>query len=167
VSERVQVSVNGERREIEMRAEESAVEVLRDRLGLTGAKLGCGEGVCGACTVLLDGVAVTSCLLPATALEGRVVTTVEGFGPDLHPVQRAFIARDALQVHVSTQAARQVAHEIAEGFGLADEAVHLVADHVGGGFGAKQKLTPETAAAIELARAAGAPVRVVLERGRR
>jgi xanthine dehydrogenase YagR molybdenum-binding subunit len=433
VSERVQVSVNGERREIEMRAEESAVEVLRDRLGLTGAKLGCGEGVCGACTVLLDGVAVTSCLLPATALEGRMVTTVEGFGPDLHPVQRAFIARDALQcgyctpgfvveaiafhdrwrrergteepsreevvqalaghlcrcgaylgiiaavsdacaghfdagdpsaprleapqkvtgravyttdvrhegqlegvilrsphpharvisvdlapalalpgvraaiellgkermvryvgqevaavaavdrhtakealalirveyerlpavigaeaaraegapavhsglrkkpptsgegpllparwhgnlrgpvgafsrrprkarrliaearergdrllvegrwrtaaqvhtalephacvarwegetlqVHVSTQAARQVAHEIAEGFGIADGAVHLVAEHVGGGFGAKQKLTPETAAAVKLARAAGAPVRVALERG--
>ena len=80
-----------------MRAEESAVDVLRDRLGLTGAKLVCGEGVCGACTVLLDGVPVASCLLPATALEGRELTTVEGLGPDLHPVQRAFIARDALQ----------------------------------------------------------------------
>jgi xanthine dehydrogenase YagR molybdenum-binding subunit len=97
LSERVQVSVNGERRELEVRAEESAVEVLRDRLGLTGAKLVCGEGVCGACTVLLDGVPVTSCLLAATALDGRVVTTIEGFGPDLHPVQRAFIAHDALQ----------------------------------------------------------------------
>ena len=80
-----------------MRADEAAVDVLRDRLGLTGAKLVCGEGVCGACTVLLDGVPVTSCLLPATALEGRALTTVEGFGPDLHPVQRAFIAHDALQ----------------------------------------------------------------------
>ena len=97
MSERVQISVNGERRELEVRAEESAVEVLRDRLGLTGAKLVCGEGVCGACTVLLDGVPVASCLLPATALEGHAVVTVEGFGPDLHPVQRAFIARDALQ----------------------------------------------------------------------
>jgi xanthine dehydrogenase YagR molybdenum-binding subunit len=97
MSERVEVRVNGERREVDVRAEESAVEVLRDHLGLTGAKLVCGEGVCGACTVLLDGVAVASCLLPATALEGRVVTTVEGFGPDLHPVQRAFIAHDALQ----------------------------------------------------------------------
>jgi aerobic-type carbon monoxide dehydrogenase small subunit (CoxS/CutS family) len=97
MSERVEVRVNGERREVDVRAEESAVEVLRDHLGLTGAKLVCGEGVCGACTVLLDGVAVASCLLPATALEGRVVTTVERFGPDLHPVQRAFIAHDALQ----------------------------------------------------------------------
>ena len=97
MSELVQVSVNGERRELEVRAEETAVEVLRDRLGLTGAKLVCGEGVCGACTVLLDGVPVASCLLPATALEGHAVVTVEGFGPDFHPVQRAFIARDALQ----------------------------------------------------------------------
>ena len=71
--------------------------MLRDRLGLTGAKLVCGEGVCGACTVLLEGVPVTSCLLPATALEDRALTTVEGLGPDLHPVQRAFIAHDALQ----------------------------------------------------------------------
>ena len=97
MSETVRFSVNAEPREIEVRAEESAVEVLRDRLGLTGAKLVCGEGVCGACTVLLDGVPVTSCLLPATALEGRTLTTVEGLGPDLHPVQRAFIAHDALQ----------------------------------------------------------------------
>ncbi len=97
MSETVRFSVNGEPREIEVRAEEAAVEVLRDRLGLTGAKLVCGDGVCGACTVLLDGVPVTSCLLPATALEGRALTTVEGLGPDLHPVQRAFIAHDALQ----------------------------------------------------------------------
>ena len=97
MSETVRFSVNGKPREIEVRAGESAAEVLRDRLGLTGAKLVCGEGVCGACTVLLEGVPVTSCLLPATALEDRALTTVEGLGPDLHPVQRAFIAHDALQ----------------------------------------------------------------------
>jgi xanthine dehydrogenase YagR molybdenum-binding subunit len=93
----VRVNVNGAAHETEVRAEESAVEVLRNRLGLTGTKLVCGEGVCGACTVLLDGIPVTSCLLPASALDGREVTTVEGFGPTLHPVQRAFIANDALQ----------------------------------------------------------------------
>jgi xanthine dehydrogenase YagT iron-sulfur-binding subunit len=93
----IRLSVNGEPREAAVRAEESAVEVLRDRLGLTGTKLVCGEGVCGACTVLLDGVPVTSCLVPATALDGREVRTIEGFGPELHPVQRAFIAHDALQ----------------------------------------------------------------------
>jgi xanthine dehydrogenase YagR molybdenum-binding subunit len=97
MSETVHCNLNGEPRELDVRAEESAIEVLRDRLGLTGAKLVCGEGVCGACTVLLDGVPVASCLLPASALDGRELTTVEGVGPDLHPVQRAFIAHDALQ----------------------------------------------------------------------
>jgi xanthine dehydrogenase YagR molybdenum-binding subunit len=97
MSERIRLTLNGADLETEVRAEESAVEVLRDRLGLTGTKLVCGEGVCGACTVLVDGVPVTSCLLPVTALAGRSVTTVEGFGPELHAVQRAFIAHDALQ----------------------------------------------------------------------
>ena len=74
------------------------VDVLRDDLRLTGTKLVCGAGVCGACTVLLDGVPVVSCLLPARAAAGRSVTTVEGIGAKgLHPMQRAFMALDALQ----------------------------------------------------------------------
>jgi xanthine dehydrogenase YagR molybdenum-binding subunit len=74
------------------------VDVLRDKLGLTGTKLVCGAGVCGACTVLLDGVPVVSCLLPARAAAGKSVTTVEGIGAErLHPVQKAFMALDALQ----------------------------------------------------------------------
>ncbi len=74
------------------------VDVLRDELRLTGTKLVCGSGVCGACTVLLDGVAVASCLLPAKAAAGKSVTTVEGVGAGkLHAVQRAFMALDALQ----------------------------------------------------------------------
>jgi xanthine dehydrogenase YagR molybdenum-binding subunit len=74
------------------------VDVLRDQLRLTGTKLVCGAGVCGACTVLLDGAPVASCLLPAKAAAGKSVTTVEGVGADkLHPVQRAFMALDALQ----------------------------------------------------------------------
>ena len=74
------------------------VDVLRDTLRLTGAKLVCGAGVCGACTVLLDGVPVASCLLPAKAAAGRSVATVEGVGAvKLHAVQRAFMALDALQ----------------------------------------------------------------------
>ena len=84
-------------RELSVPAEESAVEMLRDRLGLTGTKLVCGEGVCGACTVLVDGVPFASCLLPAASLDDRAVTTIEGLGPELHPVQRAFIAHDGLQ----------------------------------------------------------------------
>ena len=97
MGERVEFSVNGKQRELDVRPDETAVEVIRDRLGLTGTKLVCGDGVCGACTVLLDGDPVVSCLLPATALQGRKVTTIESFGPDLHPVQRAFMAHDALQ----------------------------------------------------------------------
>jgi xanthine dehydrogenase YagR molybdenum-binding subunit len=73
-------------------------DVLRDKLGLTGTKLVCGAGVCGACTVLLDGVPVVSCLTPAGIVAGKSVTTVEGIGAQrLHPVQKAFMALDALQ----------------------------------------------------------------------
>jgi CO/xanthine dehydrogenase Mo-binding subunit/aerobic-type carbon monoxide dehydrogenase small subunit (CoxS/CutS family) len=97
VSKRIRFNVNGETRETEVRDDESAVEVLRDRLGLTGTKLVCGDGVCGACTVVLDGVPVNTCVLPAAALEGSELKTVEAFGPQLHPVQRAFVAHDALQ----------------------------------------------------------------------
>ncbi len=74
------------------------VDVVRGQLGLTGTKLVCGSGVCGACTVLVDGAPVASCLMPARAAAGRSVTTVEGVGAqNLHPVQKAFMAHDALQ----------------------------------------------------------------------
>lgn len=74
------------------------VDVIRDALDLTGTKLVCGAGVCGACTVLVDGAPVASCLMPAVAANGKSVTTVEGIGAKtLHPVQKAFMAHDALQ----------------------------------------------------------------------
>ena len=74
------------------------IDVVRDALNLTGTKLVCGAGVCGACTVLVDGVPVVSCLMPARAAAGKSVTTVEGIGDGkLHPVQKAFMAHDALQ----------------------------------------------------------------------
>jgi xanthine dehydrogenase YagR molybdenum-binding subunit len=74
------------------------IDVVRDALNLTGTKLVCGAGVCGACTVLVDGVPVVSCLMPARAAVGKSVTTVEGIGAGrLHPVQKAFMAHDALQ----------------------------------------------------------------------
>jgi xanthine dehydrogenase YagR molybdenum-binding subunit len=92
------VLINGRAAMLPDDAEALLVDVLRDRLRLTGTKLVCGAGVCGACTVLLDGVPVASCLLPAKAAAGKSVTTVEGVGGGkLHPVQRAFMALDALQ----------------------------------------------------------------------
>lgn len=90
------VKVNGTEHTLDVDPDEPAVGVLRDRLGLTGTKLVCGTGVCGACTVQVDGTPMVSCLLPCAALGGREVTTVEGLG-GTHPVQRAFAAHDALQ----------------------------------------------------------------------
>jgi xanthine dehydrogenase YagR molybdenum-binding subunit len=88
--------VNGKTATVDAGADTPAVELLREGLGLTGAKPACGSGVCGACTVLVGGTPVVSCLTPGAALEGRDVTTVEGLG-GTHPVQRAFAAHDALQ----------------------------------------------------------------------
>lgn len=98
-SESVEVTttVNGAAQRLSVGVDESALDLVRGRLGLTGAKRACGHGACGACTVRVDGAPVASCLLPATSLEGCQVQTVEGLGADLHPVQRAFLAEDALQ----------------------------------------------------------------------
>jgi xanthine dehydrogenase YagT iron-sulfur-binding subunit len=92
--------VNDEPVRLELDPRESLLDVLRERLGLTGAKKGCDQGQCGACTVLLDGRRVVSCLTPAVQARGRSVTTIEGVAaPDgsLHPLQQAFIDHDALQ----------------------------------------------------------------------
>ncbi len=93
-----QALINGRSTTLPDDPEALLVDVLRDDLRLTGTKLVCGAGVCGACTVLVDGAPVVSCLLPAKAAAGKTVTTVEGIGAGkLHPVQRAFMALDALQ----------------------------------------------------------------------
>ena len=92
----VRTHVNGEPLELTS-SDETALEALRSA-GLTGPKLGCGHGACGACAVLLDGEPVNTCILPSTSLHGREVRTVEGLGSSgLHAVQRAFLAEDALQ----------------------------------------------------------------------
>ncbi|GAB3739685.1 molybdopterin-dependent oxidoreductase [Nocardiopsis nanhaiensis] len=90
------IRVNGTPAPAPDEPELSSAEHLRDRLGLTGTKIACGSGVCGACTVLVDGAPTASCLLPSGHLTGRAVTTVEGLNGD-HPVQRAFAAHDGLQ----------------------------------------------------------------------
>jgi xanthine dehydrogenase YagR molybdenum-binding subunit len=92
------MTINGELKPAPDDVDALLVDVIRDQLGLTGTKLVCGSGVCGACTVLLDGAPVASCLLPAQAAAGKTLTTVEGIGgARLHPIQKAFMARDALQ----------------------------------------------------------------------
>jgi xanthine dehydrogenase YagT iron-sulfur-binding subunit len=91
--------VNGASHDVASPDEETLLTTLRERLSLTGTKLVCGRGECGACTVLLDGVSVYSCLTLTAACEDRPITTIEGVGRDdaLHPVQAAFIEHDALQ----------------------------------------------------------------------
>jgi len=91
--------VNGGRWRIDVDADRTLLSVLRDDLDLTGAKYGCGEGQCAACTVLIDGVAAKSCLTKVGAIAGKKITTIEGLAPEggLHPVQQAFLDADALQ----------------------------------------------------------------------
>src|SRR5882757_62335 len=92
------MTINGRLAPLPDDPETLLIEVVRDAQGLTGTKLVCGAGVCGACTVLVDGAPVVSCLMPARAAANKSVTTVEGIGAaTLHPVQKAFMAHDALQ----------------------------------------------------------------------
>ena len=94
------MKVNGEAISVRARGEWSLLRVLREELGLVGAKEGCGAGECGACTVLVDGEAVNACLFPALEAEGRSVLTIEGLaapGGRLHPIQQAFVEHGAIQ----------------------------------------------------------------------
>ncbi len=95
----IQLEVNGRYVTLEVKQTTRLIDVLRDDLGLTGTKEGCGKGDCGACTVLLDGIAVNSCLVLAVQADKKKVTTVEGLGtPDkLHPLQEAFLQNGAVQ----------------------------------------------------------------------
>jgi xanthine dehydrogenase YagT iron-sulfur-binding subunit len=95
----VTLRVNGQARTLTVDTRTSLLDLLRERLGLTGAKKGCDHGQCGACTILLDGRRANACLALAVAHQGADITTVEGLASDgdLHPLQRAFIDRDAFQ----------------------------------------------------------------------
>jgi carbon-monoxide dehydrogenase small subunit len=95
----VMLDVNGRAFVIDVRPQDTLLDVLRDRLGLTGAKCGCDSGTCGACTVLLDGEPVLSCLTLAARCVDRRITTIEGLaeGATLHPLQRAAVEHGAVQ----------------------------------------------------------------------
>jgi aerobic-type carbon monoxide dehydrogenase small subunit (CoxS/CutS family) len=92
-------TLNGRPVRVHTQGEHSLLSVLRTELGLTGAKPGCGEGLCGACTVLVGGEAVLACQMPIGEVKGKTVLTIEGLGTEgaLHPLQRAFVEQEALQ----------------------------------------------------------------------
>jgi nicotinate dehydrogenase subunit A len=94
-----ELRVNEVRRPVDADPERSLLSVLREDLGLTGSKYGCGEGQCGACTVLVDGQPMRSCILPVSAAAGKRITTIEGLEKNgrLHPVQEAFLEAEAMQ----------------------------------------------------------------------
>ena len=96
--------VNGKSRRLNVHPMKRALDVLREDLQLTGTKEGCGEGECGACTVLIDGVAVNSCLIPAAHFDGAEVLTIEGVAPEgkLHPLQDAFASEGGAQCGICT-----------------------------------------------------------------
>lgn len=94
----IELKVNGRSVRVDTEPEMPLLWVLRDELGLTGSKYGCGVGACGACTVHVDGTAVRSCVMPVSAVAGQSVTTIEGLSPDgSHPVQRAWLEHQVPQ----------------------------------------------------------------------
>jgi xanthine dehydrogenase YagT iron-sulfur-binding subunit len=95
----IELTINGKAQHLTVEPRVVLADALRERLGLTGTKVACGRGACGACTVLVDGDPVCSCLLLAAEVEGRKITTIEGLAADnrLAPIQQAFVAADALQ----------------------------------------------------------------------
>jgi aerobic-type carbon monoxide dehydrogenase small subunit (CoxS/CutS family) len=99
LQETIQFQLNGQSTSLTVDADRMLLWVLRTELGLTGTKFGCGEALCGACTVLIDGEAVRSCNVPVKNVAGSEVTTIEGLARDgkLHPLQAAFVENDALQ----------------------------------------------------------------------
>jgi aerobic-type carbon monoxide dehydrogenase small subunit (CoxS/CutS family) len=95
----MELQINNKKYTVDLSGKESLLEVLRNYLDLTGSKYGCGEGACGACTVLVDGKATRSCITDAAGMTGKKITTIEGLEQNgkLHPVQTAFINADVFQ----------------------------------------------------------------------
>ncbi|MBI5249076.1 MAG: (2Fe-2S)-binding protein [Desulfomonile tiedjei] len=115
--------LNGKPVSLQINPWDSALAVLRDNLGLTGTKEGCGIGECGACTILVDGLAVDSCLMLGAQLEGRDVETIEGLGTGeiLHPIQEKFLSHGAVQCGFCTPGMIMSAKSLLEGNAKADK----------------------------------------------
>lgn len=103
-TQKIQFSVNGQSHTLDVFPMARLLDVLREQLQLTGTKEGCGEGECGACTVIIDGQIVNSCLVPMAQIQGTQITTIEGVarGDDLHAVQQAFIEHGGAQCGICT-----------------------------------------------------------------
>lgn len=110
----ITLTVNGTERKTEAAPGESLLSVLRNRLGLTGTKYGCGEGECGACTVLLRGKSIRSCRVPAESVTGEEIVTIEGLAVNgqLHPLQQAFLDEEAFQCAFCTSGMIMSAHSV-------------------------------------------------------
>ena len=122
----MEIVINGRTFEFSADPRTSLLDLLRDRLDLAGAKEGCNQGACGACTVLADGERINACLALAVQYQGRAITTVEGLGGEsgLHPLQRAFIEHDGFQCGYCTPG------QICSGVGLIAEGRAKSADEI-------------------------------------
>ena len=119
-------TLNGEPREVSVPGMRRLLDVLREDLGLTGTKEGCGEGECGACTIIVDGLVVDSCLVPVCQVDGSEIRTVEGLyegeSDALNPLQQAFLERGGAQCGICTPGMLMAAQAYLEDGGAADEA---------------------------------------------
>lgn len=138
VQAKVALRVNGQRRELELDTRTTLLDMLREHLRLTGSKKGCDQGQCGACTVIVDGRRINSCLSLAVMHEGAEVTTIEGLGtPDkLHPLQAAFVKHDGYQCGYCTPG------QICSAVAALDEIRRGVPSHVSADLNAQPLLSP-------------------------
>jgi xanthine dehydrogenase YagT iron-sulfur-binding subunit len=135
----VTLQVNGQARSVDVDTRTTLLDLLRERLHLTGTKKGCDHGQCGACTVLLDGRRINSCLMLAVMAEGTRVTTIEGLGSaqNLHPLQAAFVKHDGYQCGYCTPG------QICSAVGMLDEMRRGVPSHVSADLAAQPLLSPD------------------------